>query len=75
LVLNLEYPHTNIKSSHKIKMKIQNEYKALSLKSIKYHGNNYFCSRIILANEIIWYNDGISTGNNSIEDGHLTTTS
>ena len=74
-ILVLEYPHTNIKSSHEIKIKIQDEYKVLSLRGIIYHGNNHFCSRIISVDGTIWYNDGITTGNNSIEDGHLSTTS
>jgi len=74
-LLLLEYPHTNIKSSHKIKIKIQNEYKVLSLRGIIYHGNNHFCSRIISPDGTIWYNDGIATGNNSVEDGHLSTIS
>ena len=71
-ILVLEYPHTNIKTSHKIKMKIQDEYKVLCLRGIIYHGNNHFCSRIISVDETIWYHDGITTGNNSIEDGHLS---
>ena len=73
-ILVLEYPYTNIKSFHRIKIKIQDEYKVLSLRGIIYHGNNYFCSRIISVNGTIWYNDGITTDNNSIEDGHLLTT-
>ena len=74
-ILVLEYPHTNIKSSHKIKIKIQDEYKVLSLKGIIYHGNNNFCSRIISVDGTIWYNDGMTTGNNRIENGHLSTMS
>jgi hypothetical protein len=54
-------------------MKIQDEYKVLSLRGIIYHGNNHFCSRIISVDGTIWYND-ITTGKDSIEDGHLSTT-
>lgn len=72
-MLVLEYPYTNIKSSHKIKIKIQDEYKVLSLRGIIYHGNNHFCSRIISVDGTIWYNDDMTTGKNSIEDGHLST--
>jgi len=71
----LEYPHTNIKSSHEIKINIQNEYKVLSLRGIIYHVNNHCCSRIISPDGIIWYNDGITTGKNSVKDGHLLTMS
>jgi hypothetical protein len=72
-ILVLEYPHTNIKSSHKIKIEIQDESKVLSLRGIIYHGNNHFCSRIISVDGTVWYNDGMTTGNNSIENGHLST--
>ena len=58
---------------HEIKIKIQDEYEVLSLRGIIYHGNNHFCSRIISADGTIWYNDGITTKNNGIEDGHLLT--
>jgi len=74
-ILVLEYSCTNITSSHRIKIKIEDEYRVLSLRGVIYHGNNHFCSRIISADGTIWYNDGIATGNNSIEDGHLSTTS
>ena len=74
-LLLLEYPHTNIKSSHKIKLKVNDEYKVLSLRGIIYHGGNHFSSRIISSDGTIWYNDGIETGKNSIEDGHLSTIS
>ena len=45
------------------------------LRSIIYYGSNYFCSRIISVNGTIWYNDGITTSSNSIEDRHLSTKS
>ena len=45
------------------------------LKSIIYHGNNHFCSKIISVDGTILYHDGITTGSNSIEDGHLSTKS
>jgi len=44
----LEYPCTNIKSSHKIKIKIEDEYKVLFLRGVIYHDKNHFCSRIVL---------------------------
>ena len=40
-----------------------------------YHGSNHFCSGIISASGTIWYNDGITTGKNCIQDGHLSTIS
>jgi len=74
-LLVLEYPGTNIKSSYKIKIKIGSKYKVLSLRGIVYHGSNHFCSWIISADGTIWYNDGITTGKNCIQDGHLSTMS
>ena len=71
----LEYPGTNIKTSYKIKIKIGNKYKVLSLRGIVYHGSNHFCSWIISPDGTIWYNDGITTGKNSIKNGHLITIS
>ncbi|KDR64842.1 hypothetical protein GALMADRAFT_82610, partial [Galerina marginata CBS 339.88] len=72
-ILVLEYPLTNIKSSHQIKIKVGNEVTCLQLKGIVYHGQNHFTSRFIDSDRTIWYNDGIETGKNFIEDGHLST--
>ncbi|KDR65319.1 hypothetical protein GALMADRAFT_82002, partial [Galerina marginata CBS 339.88] len=72
-ILVLEYPLTNIKSSHQIKIKVGNEVICLQLKGIVYHGQNHFTSRVIDSDRTIWYNDGIETGKNFIEDGHLST--
>ena len=38
-----------------------------------YHVHNHLCSRIISVDGTIWYNDNITTSNNSIQDGHLST--
>jgi hypothetical protein len=46
-LLILEYPHTNIKTNHNIKIKINNHITLLHLKGIVYHGENHFTSRII----------------------------
>jgi len=40
-----------------------------------YHESNHFCSQIISPNGTIWYNNRITTGKNSIKDGHLSTIS
>ena len=45
----------------------------LYLKGIVYYGENYFTSRIITKDGKIWFNDGITTGGKSIEEGHLST--
>ena len=38
-----------------------------------YHGQNHFTSRIIDSDGTIWYNDGMESGGQSIEDSHLST--
>ena len=45
----------------------------LYLKGIVYYGKNHFTSRIISKDGKIWFNDRISTGGKSIEEGHLST--
>ncbi|KDR65563.1 hypothetical protein GALMADRAFT_81725, partial [Galerina marginata CBS 339.88] len=67
----LEYPFSNIETSHKIKMKGNNQINILSLREIVYYGENHFSSRIISSEGKIWYHDGIETGKKSIEDGYL----
>ena len=74
-LLVLEYPYSNIKTSHKIKIKVNNNITFLYLKGIIYHGENHFTSRIISKDGKIWFNDGITTGGKSIEEGHLSTMS
>ena len=72
-ILILEYPYTTIKTSHKIKIKVNNTNTFLYLKGIVYYGENHFTSRIITKDGKIWFNDGITTGGKSIEEGHLST--
>jgi hypothetical protein len=74
-LLILEYPDSNIKTSHKIKIKMNNDITLLHLKGIIYHGENHFTSRIVSKDGKIWFNDGIATGGKSIEEGHLSTMS
>ena len=71
-LLILEYPYTTIKTSHKIKIKVNNTNTLLYLKGIIYYGENHFTSRIISKDGKIWFNDGITTGGRSIEEGHLS---
>ena len=46
----------------------------LYLRGIVYHGAYHFTSRIISCDGDIWFNDGISTGKSSENDGHLNHT-
>ena len=57
-LLLLGYPHTNIKPSHKIKIKIQNEYKILSLRGIiLYQYDHLFWSQVTEADEEKSFNE------------------
>ena len=69
------YLHNTIaKSSHKFKIKVNNNSTTLLyLKGIVYYGEYHFTSRIITKDGKIWFNDGIETGGKSIEEGHLST--
>ena len=71
-LLIMEYPDTNIKTSHRIKIKVANKTCVLTLKGIVYYGDNHFTSRIVTSNGSVWFNDGITTGRNSIEEGQLS---
>jgi hypothetical protein len=69
-----EYSSSDIKTSHEIKFKTDEETIILHLRGIIYHGENHFTSRIISSEGHIWYHDGITTGSTCNSDGHLKTT-
>ena len=73
-LLILEYPFTNIRISHKIKVKAENNSSILGLRGTVYHGDNHFTSRFISSNGTIWYHDGITTGRQCIEERNLCMT-
>ena len=54
----LKYPYTSIKTSHKIKIKVNNTTTLSYLKEKVYYGENHFTSRIISKDGKIWFNDG-----------------
>ena len=71
-----EYPEMNIKTSHKIKFKTDNQKNiVLHLRGIVYHGENHFTSRIISQDGDMWFHDGMTTGTGCENDGHLRITS
>jgi len=69
-----EYPNLDIETSHKIRIKIDDQTIVLKLRGIVYHGESHFTSRIISPDGDIWYHDGITTGNTCDYDNHLKTT-
>ena len=72
-LLMFEYPDMNIKTSHEIKFKKDDENIVLHLRGIIYHGANHFTSRIISPEGNIWFHDGMTTGSTCENDGHLKT--
>jgi hypothetical protein len=67
-LLVLEYPNTNINTSHEIRLVVNNETAVLHLRGIVYHGENHFTSRIISPEGAMWYHDGITTGSTCATD-------
>jgi hypothetical protein len=71
-ILICEYPQMDIKTSHKIVFATDKEDIILYLRGIVYHGGFHFTSRIISSEGDIWFHDGIDTGRNSENDGHMS---
>lgn len=70
-IIIMEYPNQDLKISHKIVFKENEEKIALKLRGIVYHGSNHFTSRIMSPEGEMWYHDGITTGHNTIMEGWL----
>jgi len=70
-LLVLEYPNTNINTSHEVRLVIDDETTVLHLRGIVYHGENHFTSRIISPEGNTWYHDGMTTRNTTVVDTHL----
>ncbi|KAF9455634.1 hypothetical protein BDZ94DRAFT_617638, partial [Collybia nuda] len=73
-ILVLEYPHTDIETSHKIKFTANGKSTMLYLRGIVYHGDNHFTSRIISSKGKMWYYDGMLSEQISIENKSLRDT-
>ena len=71
-IVVLEYPMQKIKTSHSLELFTSNSDKVkLKLKGIVYHGRYHFTSRIVTADQQVWYYNGITTGQTCIQDGIL----
>jgi len=70
-LLVLEYPSTNINTSHELELVIDDETTVLHFRGIVYHGENHCTSRIISPEGNTWYHDGMTTRNTSVADTHL----
>jgi hypothetical protein len=71
-LLVIEYPQSNIKTSHRITFNTDMGPVYLHLRGIVYHGMSHFTSRIITVDGKIWYHDGCVTHEICHLDGNLT---
>jgi hypothetical protein len=70
--LVLEYPMTNIQTSHIIRFENDNnDIVPLKLRGIVYHGQHHFTCRIISDDGQIWYHDGVTTAQSCTYEGLL----
>lgn len=73
-VLVLEYAQVDIHTSHKVKIKVDEDDIELHLRGIVYHGSFHFTSQFISEKGDVWYHDGRRTGRTCIYNGDLTNT-
>jgi hypothetical protein len=68
----LEYGQADMRTSHRLKVKIDEDDVELHLRGIVYHGSFHFTSRFISEKDDVWYHDGRRIGSTCIYDGDLT---
>jgi hypothetical protein len=71
-VLVLEYAQADIRTSHRLKIKLDEDDVELNLRGVVYHGSFHFTSQFISEKGDIWYHDGRRTGKTCIYSGDLT---
>ena len=69
-ILTLEYPDTDIKTSHKMFFAADDQKVTLYLRGVIYLGGFHFTSRIIHSDGTVWYHDG-QKGHACKKQGHL----
>src|SRR6266487_405386 len=69
-ILALEYPDTDIRTSHKMVFRRDTGSVTLYLRGIIYLGNYHFTSRVIRTDGSVWYHDG-QRGHICHEEGNL----
>ena len=70
-MLVLEYPTTDIQTSHSIIFDYDDNIVKLELRGIVYYGHYHFTSRIISNDKHVWYHDGITTAHACTYEGLL----
>ena len=71
-MLIIEYPESNIKTSHKIRFNTDTGPVYLYLRGIVYHGSFHFTSCIVSVDGSTWYHDGRETGSICHPDSSLS---
>jgi len=70
-VLVFEINSRNIKISKTLKFEQEGETVVLNVRGLIYHGDFHFTSRIIGTDGIVWYHDGMTTGDSCENEGDL----
>jgi hypothetical protein len=70
-VLVFEINSKNIKVSKTLKFEQGGETVVLDVRGLIYHGEFHFTSRIIGTDGIVWYHDGITTGDSCENEGNF----
>jgi hypothetical protein len=70
-ILVFDTQSSSIKLNKKISFTYDNQITTLKLRGIVYYGNFHFTARIISADGIIWYHDGMTTGCTTVREGRL----
>jgi hypothetical protein len=70
-ILALNFSNQNFPISRTVKVMGADRFTVLHLKGIVYHGDFHFVCRVFADTGKIWFNDGIRTGRDSVEDGWL----
>ena len=68
-VLVFEINSRNIKVSKTLKFEQDGETVVLDVRGLIYHGDFHFTSRIIGTDGMVWFHDGLVTGNSMVYDG------
>jgi hypothetical protein len=70
-VLVFEINSRNIKVSKTLKFEQGGETVVLDVRGLIYHGESHFTSRIIGTDGIVWYHDGMTTGDSCENEGNF----
>ena len=70
-LIALDFCTQQIQIDHTITVRIDELEVGYILSGVMYYGNSHFTSRIIQANRMVWFHDGIATGKKMTYEGKL----